>query len=511
MIHGLVIIILALLPLVGHARKVQILHTNDLHSFFAGTRTGKGGYAKLKTKLLELRQKAQLDGIKTLHLDAGDFGEGSSFFLSDEGVASLKALDMLGVDVSVIGNHDFMLGGPALAEQIKRAELKTKILSANLQFKNKLKLDKLVQDKTDIHIDGMNLRVIGLTTHEIHFQYPLRPKGYISSAHNEGVRQAKRAKKDNVDYVIALTHIGLEKDIKLAQKTKSIDLIVGGHSHTTIEKLHLEKNRSGKMVPILQAGAHGLYVGELTIDLLPHGKTKILDYKLHAITPDIPEESTVKELVNHAYSRREDYFNRRWDEPVGVSEIPLSGYIDGISNEKASCWGEHMARMVKENAKVDVGIHVANFEGESIPAGVVTFGDIIDNFPHFRLYGDQGWQVATSRMQGWLIKKILKFLVKKPGMMGINFYGIELPKTSSLNGPYTIDDFMVKQAKIGGSKIRDLKKYTLAFPSEVVHAIEKIIPFMTPMLFPKSELTTTYYWPMIEGYVKDNSPIRCLN
>jgi 2',3'-cyclic-nucleotide 2'-phosphodiesterase (5'-nucleotidase family) len=511
MIHGLVIIILALLPSLVNAKRVQILHTNDLHSFFEGTRTGKGGYARLKTKILELRAKAKNSGMKTIHLDAGDFGEGSSFFLSDEGVASLKALDMLGIDVSVIGNHDFMLGGPALAEQIKRAELKTKILSANLQFKKKLGLEKLVQDTADIIIDGMKIRVIGLTTHEIHFQYPLRPKGYISSSHNEGVRQAKRAKKDKVDYVVALTHIGLDKDINLAKKTKSIDLIVGGHSHTTLKEIQYQKNRSDKMVPILQAGAHGLNVGELTIDLLPNGESKIISYKLHPITSDIPQETEVKALVDHAYLRREDYFNRRWDEPVGISEIPLSGYIDGVSNEKASCWGEHMARMVKQNTNVDVGIHVANFEGESISPGVVTFGDIIDNFPHFRLYGDQGWQVATSKIRGLLLKKILKYLVKKPGMLGMNFYGIEMPKANSLTGPYTLDEFMVKNAKIKGNKIKDLKNYTLAYPSEVPHAIEKIIPFMTPLLFPKSNLTTTYYWPMIESYVKDNSPIRCLN
>ena len=57
MIHGLVIIILAFFPSLTFAKRVQILHTNDLHSFFSGTRTGKGGYARLKTKLVEPRPK----------------------------------------------------------------------------------------------------------------------------------------------------------------------------------------------------------------------------------------------------------------------------------------------------------------------------------------------------------------------------------------------------------------------------------------------------------------------
>ncbi len=511
MIHGLVIIILALMPSLTFARRVQILHTNDLHSFFSGTRTGKGGYAKLKTKIDELRAKAKSEGAKTLHLDAGDFGEGSSYFLSDEGVNSLHALDMLGIDVSVIGNHDYMLGGRALAEQMKRAELKAKILSANLHYKNKLGLDGLVENTTDFNIDGIKVRVIGLSTSEIHFQYPLRPVAYISSSHNAGVREAKRAKKAKMDYVIALTHIGLDKDVTLVKKTKSINLVVGGHSHTTLKDLRLEKNRAGKMVPVLQAGAHGLNIGELTIDLLPNGESKVISYQLHPITPEIEEEPEVKDMVDHAYLRREDYFNRRWDEPVGVSEIAMSGYIDGVSNEKASCWGEHMAKMVKENTNVDLGLHLSQFEGESVKPGVITFGDIIDNFPHFRLYGDQGWQVATSKINGFLLKKILKFLVKKPGMLGVNFYGIQMPSAKDLIGPYLIDEFMVKNAKIAGKKISNIHRYTMAYPSEVPFAIQKLIPFMTPILFPKSDLTTTYYWPMIEGYVKRHSPIRCLN
>lgn len=80
MIQDWLSLFLALLPSLVSAKRVQILHLNDLHSFFAGTRTGKGGYAKLKTKIMELRSKAKSLGMRTLHLDAGDFGEGSVFF-----------------------------------------------------------------------------------------------------------------------------------------------------------------------------------------------------------------------------------------------------------------------------------------------------------------------------------------------------------------------------------------------------------------------------------------------
>ncbi len=101
------------------SKVIQIIHTNDLHSYFQGTRGGIGGYAQLKTVIDELKRDATSKGIPSLYLDAGDFGEGSSFYFSNQGVDSLRALDMLGVDVTVLGNHDFILGGKQLRNQIR--------------------------------------------------------------------------------------------------------------------------------------------------------------------------------------------------------------------------------------------------------------------------------------------------------------------------------------------------------------------------------------------------------
>ncbi len=79
----------------AEARLVQIIHTNDLHSYFAGTRGGMGGYARLKTLVDELKEKASRQGIPSMYLDGGDFGEGSSYYFSNQGVDSLRALDLL--------------------------------------------------------------------------------------------------------------------------------------------------------------------------------------------------------------------------------------------------------------------------------------------------------------------------------------------------------------------------------------------------------------------------------
>ena len=105
---------------------VHILHTNDLHSYFTGYADGRGGYARLKSKMDEIRSAYDARGIPTLTIDGGDFGEGTSFFLTGGGVPSLKMLGALGIEASVIGNHDYMMGGPVLANQIRAARVPTR-------------------------------------------------------------------------------------------------------------------------------------------------------------------------------------------------------------------------------------------------------------------------------------------------------------------------------------------------------------------------------------------------
>ena len=81
----------------GQAKLVQILHTNDLHSYLESTikDPNKGGYATLKGLIDKERQRALRKGIPTLVLDAGDFLEGNLFFLSDGGKQVMKVMNQI--------------------------------------------------------------------------------------------------------------------------------------------------------------------------------------------------------------------------------------------------------------------------------------------------------------------------------------------------------------------------------------------------------------------------------
>lgn len=508
-IFKFLILFVAFLPSV-HARLVQIIHTNDLHSYFAGTRGGMGGYARLKTLVEELREKATAQGMPTVYLDGGDFGEGSSYYFSNQGVDSLRALDLLGVDVTVLGNHDFILGGRELANQIKEAKLSASIVSANMGNKRFTGLLNYMPDSVDITLGEHKIRVFGLTTPDLHFQYPLRPLGFILPPHNIGLKVAEKAKKDDIDFLIALTHIGIERDTKLVQKSRSIDLVVGGHDHIRFEKPRFVKNIEGREIPILQAGAHATAVGSLILDLQKNGQTKVIDYRLYDVTLDIPEDGRIKEFVEQAYVNREMYFKRSWEEVIGFSDITLNGNYNGVDRNQKSCWSQHMARLTRTTAKADLGFQVDNFQGEEISPGPIRYGDMIDNFPHFRKWGDDGWKIVKATVPGFLLKFALKFLNSPDSPLPLTIDGFNVKDENGKLLRYQPGKHRNKTLLVGEYPIKNFKLYSVALPSELTFGLLRTSSFLANLVFLNyTEVKDGFYWPVLEKYIKENSPLRC--
>ena len=495
----------------SEAKLVQIIHTNDLHSFFAGSRTGLGGYARAKTIIDQLKTEARDKGIPSLYLDGGDFGEGSTFYFSNKGVDALRGLDYLGVDVAVLGNHDFMLGSGDLKRQIKEAKLKAKIISANVAGKKILGLADVMPDYVDYNLSGLKLRVFGLTTSEIHYQYPFRPLSYIASSHNTGIKQAQKAVKDNVDYTIALTHIGLDKDIRLVEKSRTIDLVVGGHDHIKLYKPAYTTNLAGRSIPILQAGSNSLYVGSLLVDVKPKGESIVVDYRMYDINENVAEDRDVKKFVDEAYINREQYFNRRWDEIIGFSEFPLSGSVNGQQTEFRTCWSRHIARLTRQKAKADLGLQFDVFQGEEIPAGTITYGDMIDNFPHFRKWNDRGWKISKGLVSGFLLKKMIEAMASSEIALQVTIDGMESKINDKVKVPYDLTKHRPETALVNGQEISNLRYYTVGLPSEVPYGMLKLFNiFGYVILNNLYNVPNGEYWPALEEYIKKNSPLRCL-
>ncbi len=478
------VLVVLLFTSLCHARLVQIIHTNDLHSYFPGYHNGTGGYARVMTKIKELRSQAAEKGIEVLQVDAGDWGDGTSFFLSDNGADSIRALAMLGAEVTTIGNHDHMLGGKVLGEQIRRANVKTKFVAANISTTPEMKLDGVLVPYVDLEKAGVKIRIIGLTTSDDYFEYSMLP-GDIHSPVPVGEAQAIKAKAEGKELVIALTHLGLWQDRSLAHGSTAIDLIIGGHSHTKLSEIDWETNKKGKRIPIVQAWAHGLGVGSLLLDIDDKGEVKVVEYKLHEITSPIKPDPAMVSFIAESAKKRDQLFDTPWDEVIGESETTIHGYSNGMPVWSSSCWGYHMARAIRKAVDANVGIHIAAFEGVSKPAGPVTFGDIVDNFPHMREYGVEGWEIATVYMSGWKLKPLMYWISRRG--YGVTFSGA---------GYKRVDD------------LDDKAIYKIAIPAEVAHAINGSLTQYKKYLV-GLKFTGVHYWPALRDYIKENSPLKC--
>jgi 2',3'-cyclic-nucleotide 2'-phosphodiesterase (5'-nucleotidase family) len=501
--------LLCTFSLASHAKLLHIIHTNDLHSYFEGYVDGRGGYARIKAKIDDLKAEDAKKGIATLILDAGDFSDGTSFYLTNEGANSLQALDILQTEIAVVGNHDFILGGKALANQIRRANVKTKIVSANLMPTAEMGLAGLVHPYADIEKDGLKIRVIGLTTAEPTFQYSMSP-GFVNEPIAVGNIQAGMARIEKKDLIIALTHIGSFFDKLLVQSSTDIDLVVGGHDHKRIDQALMVKNRNKKLIPIVQAASHGLVVGSLLIDVKENHQVDVVEYKLIDIASPMEENAQMSQFVADSAHDRNEEFDGRFDEQIGVSEIKLTGYEDGHPVVKNSCWGQNMAKLSADATGSDIGVHLSLFEGVTINPGIITFGNIVDNFPHVSSLGDPGWQIGTIEVNGKALKIIIKAVAAIKGQIGMSFAGVKFTSIGLDNIPYIGGFNWTFNIKVHGKRVVKDQKYTIAMPAEIGNAVRLTLPKKVQAVFPEFKTTDKYYWQEMESYIRKNSPIKCL-
>ena len=253
------------------ARKLVILHTNDTHSQIEVVRSGKGIGKGGVHQRAEFFAKIKAENENVLILDAGDYNQGTPYFTVFKGDLEVQVMNELGYEVVTLGNHEFDNGLDELARRLKNAKYTT--VCANYDFTD-TPLKDIIKPYVVIERGGLKIGIFGITTDLKTLVAKQNIKGMVYEDAYE-VTDATALKLRNelgCDLVIALTHIGYSgypnqlSDINLAQKTENVDIIIGGHSHTFLKSEKIYKNRAGKDVVIVQAGAQGEYVGCLEIE-----------------------------------------------------------------------------------------------------------------------------------------------------------------------------------------------------------------------------------------------------
>ena len=250
-----------------------ILHTNDVHSRVDpfpqdGSKNAGFGGAAARAALIE---KIRSENEHVLLLDAGDIFQGTPYFNFYLGELDIKLMTAMKYDATTMGNHDFDGGLENFEKQI-REHASFPVIISNYDFSDNIMYDRHVPRKIfqkgniKIGVTGVGIELDGLVPQSLYGN--TRYLDPISMAN----KQAEILRHDEkCDYVICLSHLGYKydrekvSDIALAQNSRNIDLIIGGHTHTFMDKPDYFRNKEGKNVIIHQVGWAGIRLGRIDV------------------------------------------------------------------------------------------------------------------------------------------------------------------------------------------------------------------------------------------------------
>lgn len=266
--------------------KITLLHTNDVHSRIEpfpmdGSRNqGRGGAAKRAAIINQIRQEES----HILLLDSGDIFQGTPYFNFFAGELEFKLMSQMGYDAGTIGNHDFDAGIDGLEKQLIHTNFP--LVISNYDFSNTIMNTKtkpyivLEKGEAKIGIFGLGIELKGLVPQALYLETQYQDPITV------GNKIAATLKHDEkCDLVICLSHLGYRyredkvSDQILADYSYDIDIILGGHTHTFMDKPDIRNNKRGKPVVINQVGWAGLLLGRLDIHLEKNKKKKCVTCK----------------------------------------------------------------------------------------------------------------------------------------------------------------------------------------------------------------------------------------
>ena len=251
--------------------RLVILHVNDTHSQLepvrSGVLAGKGGSLERAAFVDSIRAAMGEDHVLLLH--AGDFSQGTSYFTEFRGRVEDQVLNALHYDAVTLGNHEFDNGIEDLGARL--ASLEMPVVVCNYDF-SPFEAGKYIKPYVIVEKAGKKIGIVGvlcglkdMVAGDIANRIPEFEMIPTVQRYVDEIRPA-------CDLVIALTHIGYTEhnpgditDPILVSRTRGIDLVVGGHSHSFLDKPDYVKNLDGRRVPIVQAGWKGVRMGQFDI------------------------------------------------------------------------------------------------------------------------------------------------------------------------------------------------------------------------------------------------------
>ncbi|HIT24535.1 MAG TPA: bifunctional metallophosphatase/5'-nucleotidase [Candidatus Enterenecus avicola] len=426
----------------GTAEEITILYTHDMHSSFLPKQGenghSRGGYARLKTLIDGQRQEHP----NALVLDGGDFSMGSLFQTAySTSALELRAMGQMGYDATTFGNHEFDYRASGLAEMLYAAvdsgDPLPALLDANYlppQGDDKT-WDALytygVQDYMLLERGGVHYVIFGLTGFDSDECAPMSgmvladPAETAQRVVNEATQKCRDAYGEE-PVVICLSHSGTEngkgEDYELAKKVDGIDVIISGHSHTTLEQ-PIEVNGTY----IVSAGENGENLGVLTLEKTTDG-VALVDDRLLAVDESVPEDPEMAAWIQQAKGQVEqDYlakFGMEFDQVLvnnpyafdTVDQVYATQHESTLGNllSDAYYWAGNQA----SQDPVDVALTASGVIRDTFPKGQITVSQVF-NAASLGIGADgvPGYPLISVYLTGKDLKNALEVDASVPPLM----------------------------------------------------------------------------------------------
>ncbi len=424
-------------------KKLVLLHSNDMHGdFLAEDCDSKliGGVSLLSGYINKVREEEP----NTLYCIAGDMFRGSVIDSEYRGISTIEIMNMLSPDVVTIGNHETDYGLAHLLFLEKCA--KFPIINANLYIKTNHA--RLFKPHTIIEVDGMKILFIGILTEQVLSQ--TKNDGIIGSFVNIEEAAAEVGKICNtynatdIDFTVLLTHIGFEEDQKLAAQLDpawGVDVIIGGHSHTLIDKPAYVNN-----VLIVQAGVGTDQIGRFDI-MIDTDTNSVASYKWECIPIDsahCPHDDELEDLImryktktDEKYGRVVTRFNRKLTHPTRIKETEL---------------GDLFADVLKKSLNIDIMLLGSGSIRCEELGPILMYSDLCEAFP----YDDEIYMLTVTGAQ---LKKMIKYMLRDEVWEGAHceFYQF----STGVQVIYSREQHEFITFSFDGSPVEDAKEYTI--------------------------------------------------
>ncbi|MCM2676743.1 5'-nucleotidase C-terminal domain-containing protein [Alkalicoccobacillus plakortidis] len=355
---------------------LTILHTNDIHATF-------DEYAKVSAYVKQQREASD----HFLYLDAGDAVSGNPVVDLNKGKPIYEVFNLAGVDAFTIGNHEFDFGQEAFSENMALSEFPW--LAANMDVG-----DTDVEQTKPYEIfdvNGLSVAIFSITQAPP-ATAPANTVGLeFDGNYAEVAKSYQTELEEQADVIVALTHVGFDYDRRLAEQVDYFDVIIGGHSHTTLNAPNVVNG-----TPIVQTGSNLNNVGKVTLtydqatDSITNTSGSLVS--VSSLT-DIDED--VQAVIDGYNEDMEDLLG----EVVGTSTNGLTR--DGRFNGDAPL-GNFWTDAMRDMANSDIAFTNNGGIRASIDAGEVTLGNIYQIEPFAN-------EVMVYEMTGQAIKDVLAY------------------------------------------------------------------------------------------------------